>query len=450
MSPFTAPLLTFFSLLTFVSGNCVAFDSESFPEVDVSGFATIAFGQTITDDKKEGALEGMSNELDFTYLNKLGLRLDTDFTNDLSFTLQAVANGNDQYQAKVDWAFIEYDVSNQVTLSLGKLRMPLYMLSEYRDVSYAYQWITPPYAVYGSPDFSSFDGGRVNYSFDFGDEWTSNLDAWLGRLKNQVEVGGIGGHKVDFSLDSMYGISLHLDRDWFSIRALYSQGLMTSDIAPIIVDQINTSPSPDALSLRDDLEEKGLLFTIPLTTNSSAVTIERDDVKFVDVGIMLDFEHVFFNAEATLIKSDPNIIVGRAVSYYALVGVKVTHDIALSLTFAKDFNRPNPKASVNYKKDFYGVVSEVLDGWEDGGHKDNKGNPVDPPSPEDIAIFYQVSEFLVTKKYATLDTKSYILNTRWDFHPTASLKAEYIYKQKTQLDVDSSPQAIRIAIDLVF
>lgn len=423
--------------------------------MELSGFATIAYAQSITDDRKEGEIEGMSNQPEFTYFNRLGLRLDSDFSEDLGFTLQAVANGDEDYAPRVDWAFVDYEINNQLKVSAGKLRMPLYMFSDYKDVSYAYPWIIPPYAVYGSPDFSSFDGGKLNYRWDLGDEWSSDLEVWFGRLKNHIIVGGIGGHKVDFAIDDMYGVSLNLDRDWLFIRAVYLQGLSTSDIASLMVNQIYVSPSPDSLALRyaldglgpngkNDPNEPNMLDTISLTTGSDVVTLEDDDVKFFGLGTMLDFEHTFFNAEVTLIKSDPNIIVGKAVSWYVLAGVKLPEDVSLSFTFAKDFNRPHEDAEKSYREDFYEVVNNVLQNWDD----EERGGP--RPTHEEIAGFYNISDLLVVKKYATLDTKSYILSTRWDFHPTASLKAEYLYKEKNQYGQETSPQAIRFAVDLIF
>jgi hypothetical protein len=401
----------------------------------------------------------MSNQPEFAYFNKLGLRLDADFSEDLGFTLQAVANGEEDYTPRIDWAFVDYEIDNQLKVSAGKLRMPLYMLSDYKDVSYAYPWIVPPYAVYGSPDFSSFDGGKLNYRWDLGDEWSTDLEVWTGRLKNHINVGGIGGFKVDFALDNLYGLSLNLDHDWLFIRAVYMQGLATSDISELIVSQIDHSPSPESLKLRNAIDGKNdetgkldgteayMLDTVPRTTGSDVVTLEDDDVKFLGLGTMLDFEHLFFNAEVTLINSDPNIIVGRAVSWYVLAGIKLPEDVSVSLTFAKDFNRPHKDAEKDYRKDFYEVVDDVIENWERDIHLRLAPNP---PSDEEIAGYYNTSEFLVVKKYATLDTKSYILSSRWDFHPTASFKAEYLYKKESQFGQSVSPQAIRLAVDFVF
>lgn len=424
--------------------------------MDISGFATIAYAQSITDDRKEGEIEGMSNQPEFTYFNKLGIRFDSDFSEDLGFTLQVVANGDEDYSPRVDWAFVDYQIDNQLKLSAGKLRMPLYIFSDYKDVSYAYPWIIPPYAVYGSPDFSSYDGGKLNYQWDLSDEWSTDLEIWFGRLKNHINVGGIGGHKVDFAIDNMYGVSLNIDRDWLFIRGVYMQGLARSDIASLIVNQIYNSPSPESLKLRNDLDgyfpdgvtndpnEPYLLDTVEQTTGSEVVTLEEDDVRFIGLGTMMDFEHMFFNAEVTMIESDPNIIVGRAVSWYVLAGVKLPKDVAVSLTYAKDFNRPHEDAETSYREDFYQVVDDVLAEWNDALRKGPR------PSDEEILGYYDISEFLVVKKYATLDTKSLILSTRWDFHPTASVKAEYLYKDKMQFGNQVSPQAIRFAIDLVF
>ena len=456
--------LSFFSCLVSFVSLCAplsfSLDASKLPDIAISGFATVATAQTISNDKKEGTMNGMSNTPEYTYFNKLGLRLESDVSDQLGFTVQMVTNGDDDYAPKVDWAFVDYHFNPQMTLSAGKLRMPLYMFSEFKDVSYAYQWIIPPYAVYGSPDFTSFDGLKYEYTIDFWSDWTTRFDLWMGRLKNHVNVGGIGGHRVDFNIESLYGGSINVDRDWLMFRAVYMEGRSSSDIAPLIVGQIYTNPSPESALLREDLMENGLLFSIPLTTESDAVTLVDDRTQFAAFGTRLDFEKVFFDAEVTLIKTDPNIIVGRAISYYVLAGIRPIEDWSFSVTFSRDFNRPHEDAKADYQKDFDQVEMDVIDRWDEdyryhelgavkpGSELATEGR--DPPTPDEIAQFYAISELLVIERYATLDTKTYNLGARWDFHPMASAKAEYLYKSIQEIGVDRSPQAVRLAIDLVF
>ncbi|NRB41110.1 MAG: hypothetical protein HRU20_22000 [Pseudomonadales bacterium] len=98
-------------------------------DVNFSGFATVAYGKTVS-DYEEG---------NFRDFNKFGLRLDADLQDDLTLTAQMTANGDDDYELDIDWLFATYYFTPSLALSVGKVRAPLFMYSDFLDVGYAYQ-----------------------------------------------------------------------------------------------------------------------------------------------------------------------------------------------------------------------------------------------------------------------------------------------------------------------
>ncbi|NRB42266.1 MAG: hypothetical protein HRU20_27990, partial [Pseudomonadales bacterium] len=141
-------------------------------DINFSGFASFVSAKAISDES-EGALHGIDRDIEYRDFNKLGLRMDADLRDNLTFTAQFKVHGANDYQPEVDWLFATYSFLPNLSLSVGKVRVPLYMYSDYLDVGYAYQWISPPYSVYGLPSFTSMEGAKLSWTADLGGDWSS-------------------------------------------------------------------------------------------------------------------------------------------------------------------------------------------------------------------------------------------------------------------------------------
>ena len=154
-------------------------------DVNFAGFASIVYGKTLTDDDEQDTYYGTNNDGQYRDCSLLGLRMDTDLGNNLSFAAQAVVYGENGYSPQFDWAYAKVDFTPQWSVSVGRTRIPLFMYSAYQNVAYAYPWIKPPHGVYGIPRFKSFDGAQLQYSTSFG-EWISSVQAWIGSIRERL------------------------------------------------------------------------------------------------------------------------------------------------------------------------------------------------------------------------------------------------------------------------
>lgn len=85
--------------------------------------------------------------------SRLGAKLITDVSDKLSVTGKTLIEGysygrKDDYEADPDLLFLAYQLQPHTRLHVGRLRTPLFMLSEHSPVRYAYAWITPPLVKY--------------------------------------------------------------------------------------------------------------------------------------------------------------------------------------------------------------------------------------------------------------------------------------------------------------
>jgi|TARA_R110002167_G_scaffold101513_2_gene264333 hypothetical protein len=77
-----------------------------------------------------------------------------------TITGQLVARGENDFDAKFEWAYISYQVSDNLSVSAGRLRQPFFKYSASQDVGYSYHWIAPPLAVH-DVGVSNIDGVKL-------------------------------------------------------------------------------------------------------------------------------------------------------------------------------------------------------------------------------------------------------------------------------------------------
>lgn len=107
--------------------------------------------------------------------SRIGVQLTYLPTDKFSAVLQVTAEQeyDNSWEPDVEWAFLQYDVTPNLSLRAGRMVLPLYMFSEYRKVSFALPWVRPPGEFYNVPNHTT-DGvgvlythaiGEVNYTF---------------------------------------------------------------------------------------------------------------------------------------------------------------------------------------------------------------------------------------------------------------------------------------------
>jgi len=149
------------SVLGLVCG--LAAPAVSLAAVDISGYLTFATSYATSDNPTDISYY---NELahtehwDFdTRQNHVGVQLYSALTNKVSVTLALTAQGGQSgYEVTPEWAYGTYQFNQDWGLRMGRYKGPFYMVSDYRDVGYAYPWVRPPEEVYSTNPIKSIDG----------------------------------------------------------------------------------------------------------------------------------------------------------------------------------------------------------------------------------------------------------------------------------------------------
>jgi len=225
-----------------------------------------------------------------------------DVSDKLSATAQLVGRGSDDYDADFEWAYMTYVLNNNVNISAGRLRMPLFKYSASLDIGYSYHWLTPPDAIYGI-DFNNIDGVRLDYSTYSGD-WEYGGQLTVGRVETDTTISGT---PAALELENVMALSLEATRDWFSARTLFARAKVSAfnDDFETFVDGLNAFGS-----------------SIPSASLAAAgFSVDEDTGTFFEVAVDIDKYDWFVGAEFTQTEVDGAVIADNK-AWYVTAGMR--------------------------------------------------------------------------------------------------------------------------------
>ncbi|ASP38215.1 hypothetical protein CHH28_05735 [Bacterioplanes sanyensis] len=356
-------------------------------EIKISGFANITAGTSNDEDVPYGMYD---ENISFKPDSLIGLQFQKDLDDNLSFTTQMTSRGMNNYDSRIEWAYLSYHVNNHWTVKAGKFRTPFYEYSETLDVGYTYHWVKPPEAVY-IPLFNNMEGANVTYKSRFG-RLDSRLNLFYGTLQEESPAGPV-------ELPYMAGGSLNLGYQSFGARLSYFKSkttippvfapdvlaLLPSDAAPPGAPPAPGGPGPDAPTLSQDVAD--------------AIIPEEEDSTYFGLALKAELGDLLALYEYTTTEMDDSIFtdpVGQYISLAYTLGDWQPH-----ITF-EDFDT-SPR-------------TEILDLMAAD----------DPLRPQLAAIIDSTNE----------DYSRITVGVRYDFHYTTALKIDY-----SQVDYDEELQS---------
>lgn len=260
-------------------------------DIKINGFANLIGGMTLDDDE---TVYGYDSDFNFEPASVFGLQVRGDVSEKLSATAQLVGRGSDDYDASFEWAYMTYALSNNSSISAGRVRLPFFKYSASLDVGYSYHWLTPPDSVYGVL-INNMDGVRYDYS-NYAGDWEYGIQAFAGR-----------GEADEVEAENLTGISFEATRDWFNIRTIYAQAKFTS-------------PNEDLDFLTDSINSFSAV--VPTVTDfSNNFLVDDDTVGFFELAVNIDKYDWFVGAEYTHISFDEAPIANDD-AWYVTAGMR--------------------------------------------------------------------------------------------------------------------------------
>ena len=88
-------------------------------------------------------------------------------------------------EIELDWAFYERRLADHTSLKVGRVKVPLGIFNEYRDVGTILPFYRPAYSFYreGSITSETVDGLDLSHTFNPGSDWSLELDVYFGEYE---------------------------------------------------------------------------------------------------------------------------------------------------------------------------------------------------------------------------------------------------------------------------
>lgn len=274
------------SMLMLAAANAAANE-----RVQISGFGTVSaihsgtenFG-FVYDLTKDGVFDEWSMEAGSSF----GLQLNANISEDWDFVVQGVVQDRIQndLDKSITWAFLRYKVSPEVTLRLGRIATPIYMLSEYRDVGFAYLWTKPITDFYANIPVTSLNGGDVAYTTPLGD---GLIEAKLFAGTSDVSINTIFD-SYEVTLSPLVGSKLTYYAD---------QWIISGSAATAKVDEGNPAETLIASSSADPT-----LFLVWPSLQGSLQDFEFENTRFYYYSLGAQYETGDWNIQTELSYTD--------------------------------------------------------------------------------------------------------------------------------------------------
>ena len=265
-------------------------------DVRVSGFMNIIGGvndiepnDAVTGKTSESYI-GYDNQYDFTNQSLAAIQFNSTITDKMGATVQLIAQKREaDDDIRMEWGYISYDATDELRILIGKTRPALFLYSDYIDIGFAYNWITPPSEVYDQANITNLDGVNIAYATELNDDYTFSTTLFGGNTSTKKR-NALNGSTLDFVMNKTFGGEIALTNEYAKLHLGYIHSRVT--------------------------ETTTLNSTFP-----SELLFDKSEASFYGVGLNVDYNNIQFASEY-IGKELDETISPDVTAYYAMIGYK--------------------------------------------------------------------------------------------------------------------------------
>jgi hypothetical protein len=213
--------------------------------IRINGFLSAGMSRAEVDTTSGSAsyIDGASDKWSHDSLTRAGIQFNAKLSDRAEAVVQLFASGDDEFNAELQWAYLDYQVSDSVSVKAGRIVAPFYMHSQYIDVGYAYPWASLPAEVYQLAPVKTMEAVEASWRFTTGPV-SHRLSGFWG---SSTVDGGERVANAQFQADDLSGLNFtSYWRNW-TARAAYS----AADVS-VSQDDLAAAGVPPILGLSFD------------------------------------------------------------------------------------------------------------------------------------------------------------------------------------------------------
>lgn len=288
----------------------------------------------------------------------IGLQISKPLTERTQATIQGIAQAASDYSVETALAFLSHSLTDSTEIRAGRLRIPFFYYSEFLDVGYAYNWISPPADVYAIP-FDDYDGIDITHRFSIGSS-DAQLQINSGRRHKGLDLFN---ETYNAELDKIQGMSFTLYSGDFTHRigyqqtsmnlALQSQANNTVKLATLAALKQGTNPLLALNQAQQSLAAAGyrridiaqamadIVGTVNGINNDviSDFTLENKLTRYFNLATTYDNGNYSFVLEGTYLDYESGLLVDNFA--WLASAAKRFNDLTLHITYSTSRDRVN-------------------------------------------------------------------------------------------------------------
>ena len=275
--------------------------------LSISGFGTLGVAESNSNQAqfaRYNQAEGVGDQARIGLDTNLGLQASYALDDRLSGTVQILSRKNTSptFTTDLTWAFLKYKVSDELSVRVGRVALPVFMISDYQNVGYANTMMRPPVEMYAQAPIESGDGVDFNYQHALGDT-NLGVQGVLGVSRGKlflVSTGTVATYRAP-----VRGLSVTADRGPLTLRASYLSAAMSSnDITPV-----NTLVST--------------LTNVGFGQLGQDIAVADKKVVFGALGATLDWNNIVVQSEYGQRRAKDKVYIPDTNSWYAMAGYRI-------------------------------------------------------------------------------------------------------------------------------
>jgi hypothetical protein len=272
------------------------------PTFTTSGFGTAALTWTDTNDAeyiRPNQLVGARKSPRTSVDSNFGIQTTVKFNDTVSATVQGLVRKNttDDYSAEMPWAFVKFKVNDELNIRVGRIAIPIYMISDFRNVGYANTMLRPPAEVYRQVNGGSLEGVDAVWQSNFGD---TTVTAQFGFGRSESKNAG-GSNTLFHPVTALHIIA---ENGPFTFR--FGRADAKFDI-------------------RENVTVNGLIAALRgagFGAIADQVPNKDIDGSFTSVGMMVDYNNFLVQTEYAVRKTGSRLVMDTT-SWYAMFGYRM-------------------------------------------------------------------------------------------------------------------------------
>jgi hypothetical protein len=224
----------------------------------LSAFSTLGVVHSSEDRADFTAIPLQPNGAGYTHSwspdidSRFGAQATAQFTPQLSAMLQVISEQSydKTYKPHIEWANVSYEPTPDLSMRLGRIVLPTFLLSDTRKVGYANPWVRPPAEFYAlSPVFNS-DGADASYKIHVGAA-VNTLVGTFGSARFRAPGGG------EFEVNRLWVIADNVEYGSLTLHIGYQASSFAYQTLDALFDGFRQfGPQGIALANKYDLDDK--------------------------------------------------------------------------------------------------------------------------------------------------------------------------------------------------